>query len=1481
MSPDVLQYIQCPWQITTCIGKRRTSIQAQLLAVEILSKISIKAASVDMFDKYQICSRYMILSSTMEKNGLIKESIATMAVALWSIIEEMKISAETGMVEDEASVGDTIAEHVLLFPATYASSVETNESVLFSVLSKLTRSYINSRQTLLEPDTARAEEVSNCLSKTLIGKLLDVASSSSNEGKELHLSKLLHYAIWNQKRYEVLSTPQLAEIIRLVLLAMSRTVKRCVTKGNDSNILHLIEEAKTYLQAQKKRVGDVTDRDVNQVLSSSFHTYFAAILMESKYIESPRPSLWMQCKGVENSDQLLLKHSYGQLQHADHLFQDDSTQEDIITDACFFAQWAAIQFRQAILMEYLCLGKIACDVPSMGGRSFVRYNHSALEKYRVTLSKCCRAIELFDEELFPEVVQSLLITLESLLYRFCSIGDAVSSIQSFSLLQQVSSSLSQPLRMISSISAFALASSTLEHSLPLFINATYFSENIDTETLDDEEEASFDSLRFASEAICSVIHAHEKLPITSFDEHALLRLSKYIDEHVERLTIEDVDTDEMLLLVQLQAIVTRVHFIIAKIFMNTGKPNTGLHFLNSCRHECKKQINLLRTIGKYHDCPLGNAMEQADDLLSMCYEGLASALAALGIRRNAEDYAVSAVLKRKILSSDEFQRVSEVNVQQIVDFASDADGLDSVLHSIRTLLRTKHLSSSLDKIASEPLELKSSLLPKMDTLDAAQIHQFTCRSKTLLSCEFLYHRILPVVKSFLRSNLFLFSTADNDALKNISSFGPKAQAYIDRACQGHEELLKSDSDYLSSIAATHAELSLRKFRGTHSKKSASSLLNRVTCSPNASAICIAQAEYELGLIALEKARDRGELRSLWHGYSVSNDRAVDGEYPPLQHILEARKHFQHAIRQAGSTANKFTKDVLRCLALTTGPEDSDATSFFIHASIGGSIRNSVLDIAQNEANSSTQLLENICALLYMFDDESKDYSQRIKSFKSLLQEYASLLHDAWTVSSVTICPTGEILVSSLRKEAIQERNVVIKSSNICIIENNVQSDLLIPLDQIIERSQRQLHGMTEEAQTEQYNEESVRRKWWKDRHKIDDDLRSLLEYAQTEYFGHSLLKNELIQCENQKRGEQSDDDSSESSSCRPKPARLASRFERVENEESDTASLKKLTVVVLKERLRSLGVVNSEFHKMRKAELVELLASKMEQEINDCSMESVQETALSCMEPFSAQDQCTILILDEHLQRFPFESMDMFEGQAVTRVPSLPFVFVTLVERESLSIDPERVSYVLDPESNLSETASNLGPALNNLASSRGWEWNGLVGEMPSEQFMTEILKNDHGMYLYCGHGGGEKFFSRNQVEDLMMSREDGIRGCRPPIVLMGCSSGKLQSVNCPKGHEFIETSYPIHYEPEGIALSYLIAGAPCVVGNLWDVTDRDIDRYCLTLMEDFVQGHGNSLAKCVAEARRACKLRYIVGSAPVYYGVPLKCSSRKAALAS
>jgi len=89
----------------------------------------------------------------------------------------------------------------------------------------------------------------------------------------------------------------------------------------------------------------------------------------------------------------------------------------------------------------------------------------------------------------------------------------------------------------------------------------------------------------------------------------------------------------------------------------------------------------------------------------------------------------------------------------------------------------------------------------------------------------------------------------------------------------------------------------------------------------------------------------------------------------------------------------------------------------------------------------------------------------------------------------------------------------------------------------------------------------------------------------------------------------------------------------------------------------------------------------------------------------------------------------------------------------------------------------------------------------------------------------------------------------------MGCSSGRLHERGI--------------FEPSGVVTSYLIGGAVAVVGNLWDVTDKDIDRFTVALiryMNDEI-----SLDVGVVRARDACKLPYLIGAAAVCYGVPVK----------
>lgn len=107
-------------------------------------------------------------------------------------------------------------------------------------------------------------------------------------------------------------------------------------------------------------------------------------------------------------------------------------------------------------------------------------------------------------------------------------------------------------------------------------------------------------------------------------------------------------------------------------------------------------------------------------------------------------------------------------------------------------------------------------------------------------------------------------------------------------------------------------------------------------------------------------------------------------------------------------------------------------------------------------------------------------------------------------------------------------------------------------------------------------------------------------------------------------------------------------------------------------------------------------------------------------------------------------------------------------------------------------------------------------------------------------------------------------------------------------------------------------AGCPCVVANLWDVTDKDIDRFCQALLLQWrengtsagdipacgVQASDEEQAisysqgvlpatanladrkdapvlfgAAVPHSRSACRLPFLIGAAPVVYGVPTAVS--------
>ena len=121
---------------------------------------------------------------------------------------------------------------------------------------------------------------------------------------------------------------------------------------------------------------------------------------------------------------------------------------------------------------------------------------------------------------------------------------------------------------------------------------------------------------------------------------------------------------------------------------------------------------------------------------------------------------------------------------------------------------------------------------------------------------------------------------------------------------------------------------------------------------------------------------------------------------------------------------------------------------------------------------------------------------------------------------------------------------------------------------------------------------------------------------------------------------------------------------------------------------------------------------------------------------------------------------------------------------------------------------------------------------------------------MYFGHGGGEQYVRGHKLKS--------IRG-KSVVLLMGCSSGRLH----PSGE----------FDPWGTVNHYLLAGCPSIVANLWDVTDKDIDRFTKEMINHWGLPRGpssESLADAVAKSRDACILEYLVGAAPVVHGIPI-----------
>lgn len=222
----------------------------------------------------------------------------------------------------------------------------------------------------------------------------------------------------------------------------------------------------------------------------------------------------------------------------------------------------------------------------------------------------------------------------------------------------------------------------------------------------------------------------------------------------------------------------------------------------------------------------------------------------------------------------------------------------------------------------------------------------------------------------------------------------------------------------------------------------------------------------------------------------------------------------------------------------------------------------------------------------------------------------------------------------------------------------------------------------------------------------------------------------------------------------------------------------------------------------------------------------------SLMQPQPAQSGSTAVSADaaendalsirQHLLQRYCASLSFVPGtEGMSKAPS-----ITAPSGFSPSFSPS-FSFVVNPSGDLQSTQAALEPLLRGhleralaasaspLSAEEQLKALSVAGRAPSSRRILGMLTHPDSLaYVYCGHGAGELYLPRSTL----LTAATSPVFC-PPALLMGCSSGQLLP------------SPDFCGELDGLPLALLLSGSPSVVGALWDVTDKDIDKFTEALL--------------------------------------------------
>ncbi|OAD54830.1 Separin [Eufriesea mexicana] len=237
-----------------------------------------------------------------------------------------------------------------------------------------------------------------------------------------------------------------------------------------------------------------------------------------------------------------------------------------------------------------------------------------------------------------------------------------------------------------------------------------------------------------------------------------------------------------------------------------------------------------------------------------------------------------------------------------------------------------------------------------------------------------------------------------------------------------------------------------------------------------------------------------------------------------------------------------------------------------------------------------------------------------------------------------------------------------------------------------------------------------------------------------------------------------------------------------------------------------------------------------------------------------------VLIIDEHMDYIPFESMEILKCHPITRFPSLHIAYALFKDHENtmengckiIQVKNDMGTCIVNPSGNLSKMEKRMRLFIEYWLPN----WKSWYNVEPQEAVFEDALIN-RDILMYNGHGNGIQYLPGEQIERLRV---------KSIVLLFGCSSVKLLTVGG-------------RYPPYGVSNQYLIASSnwiPSPSNRPW--TDVDINMWCAGSLKFLKTPHKNcqnipiepEMLRAVAKSKGVCS-QYMTAAAIVVRGLPIK----------